>query len=102
ACQVGLELVEGDHAGVGRSLRRLPRDAFVLSPLGDLAFPLPTAEPDLLFPGDLVSVFLLDVEHAVHELRELLEFRPPLVDEVDRSGDVGPALDWQPAALSAR
>src|SRR5437868_4623172 len=99
---MGVELVEGDHAGVRGPVRRLPRDPVVLPPLGDLAFPPAAAEPDLLLPRDLVSVLLLDVQDAVHELRELVELRPPLVDDVDRRRDVGPALNRESTSLAAR
>src|SRR5205085_3919512 len=56
--EMGVELVEGDHAGVRGPFRRLPRAAVVLPPLGDLDFPPAAAEPDLLLPRDLVSVLL--------------------------------------------
>src|ERR687883_1684359 len=79
--------------------RRLPGDALVALALGDLAFPVTRAEPDLLVPGDLVVLLLLHVQDAVHEVRELLELRPLLVHRPDRRCDVGVALDRQPARL---
>src|SRR3954471_19894141 len=82
-----------------RPFRRLPRDAVVLTAFGDLAFPLAPTEPDLLLPRDLVAVFLLHVQDAMHELREVLEFRPPRVHDVDRRRDVRPALNRQATRL---
>src|SRR5438105_4831876 len=90
--------MEADDAGVRHAARRLPGDAPVPLPVGDLAFPVALAEPDLLVPGDL-AVLGLHVQDAVHELRELLELRPPLVRRLPRDGDVGEALDRQPAGL---
>src|SRR3954447_12096239 len=100
-CEVRVQLVEADHAGVLGPADRLPRDAVVLAPLGDLPVPLARAEPDFLTPVDLVLVVLVDLEDAVHELRELLELCPRLVGLVDRNGDIGPALDREPARLAA-
>src|ERR1051326_5922203 len=82
-----------------RSARRLPGDAVVLATVGDLAFPLARAEPDLLAPLELGVALLLDAEHAVHELRELLEVGPRLVGLLDRNRDIGVALDRQAARL---
>src|SRR2546421_9523945 len=84
-----------------RAADGLPRDPVVLAPVGDLSVPLAGAEPDLFAPVDLVLVFLLDLEDAVHELRELLELRPRLVRLVDGDGHVGPALDREPPRLAA-
>src|ERR687885_771022 len=64
---------------MGGSLRRLPGDPVVLPPVGDLALPLAPAEPDLLLPLEMLIVLLLDAQHSVHELRELLELRPLLI-----------------------
>src|SRR5581483_10820832 len=64
-------------------------------------FPLPLAEPDLLLPLNLVVALLLDVQHAVHELRVLIEGQPGVVCLLDRDCDVGPALNRQPAGLLA-
>src|SRR5918912_3532679 len=86
---------------MGGSLRRLPGDPVVLPPVGDLALPLAPAEPDLLLPLEMLIVLLLDAQHSVHELRELLELRPLLVGLLHRDGDVGPALDRQPPRLFA-
>src|SRR5438105_5681421 len=90
--------MEADDAGVRHAARRLPGDAPVPLPVGDLAFPVALAEPDLLVPGDL-AVLGLHVQDAVHELRELLELGPPLVRRLSRDGDVGEALDRQPTGL---
>src|SRR5437763_3976393 len=93
-----VQLVERHDPRVRHPGGGLPGDAAVLAPGGDLALPGTLAEPDLLVPRDL-PVFLLHVQEAVHELRELLELRPLLVGLVDRCGNVGPALDRQPAGL---
>src|SRR5438067_12570608 len=84
-----------------RAADGLPRDPVVLAPVGDLSVPLAGAEPDLLAPVDLVLVFLLHLEDAVHELRKLLELRPGAVSLVDGHGHVGPALNRKPASLAA-
>src|SRR5204862_1594024 len=86
----------------GRFRRGLAGDPVVLAPLGDLTLPVTAAEPDLLVPRKLVPLFGIDVQDAVHELGEVLELRPPFVDDVDRGGDVGPALDRQATSLAAR
>src|ERR687887_1723097 len=99
ARELVVQPVERDDARVGHAARRLPGDALVALALGDLAFPVARAEPDLLVPGDLVLVLLLHVQDAVHEVRELLELRPLLVHRPDRRGDVRVALDRQPARL---
>src|ERR1051326_1039780 len=83
------------------SARRLPGDAVVLATVGDLASPPARAEPDLLPPLELVVALLLNTEHAVHELRELLEVGPRLVGLLDRNRDIGVALDRQAACLLA-
>src|ERR1051326_2099531 len=83
------------------SARRLPGDAVVLATCGDLAFPLARADPDLLPPLELRVALLLNTEHAVHELRELLEVGPRLVGLLDRNRDIGVALDRQAARLLA-
>src|SRR5204863_2971577 len=80
---------------------RLPGDPVVLALVGDLAFPLALAEPDLLVPLHVLAVLLLDRQHAVHELRELLEVRPLVVGLGHRHGDVRPALDRQTPRLLA-
>src|SRR5207248_3419462 len=69
---------------------------------GDLAFPLAAAEPDLLLPGHLVAALRLDAQHPVHELREIVEVRPPFVHHVERRRDVRPPLNRQSARLPAR
>src|SRR2546423_10040644 len=84
-----------------RAADGLPRDPVVLAPVGDLSVPLVGAEPDLLAPVDLVLVFLLHLEDAVHELRKLLELRPGAVSLVDGHGHVGPALNRKPASPAA-
>src|SRR3954453_8236077 len=88
-----VELVEADDSGMRRARDGLPGDQLVLAAVGDLAFPLPLAEPDLLLPAELVVLLLLDAEDAVHELGELLELGPLLVDGRDGRRDVRPALD---------
>src|SRR5262249_52382748 len=99
--EVVVEPVEADDALVVHALGRLPHDAVVLAPLGDPAFPLALAEPDLLLPAQLVAALPLDALHAVHELRELVELRPLLVSLLDGNGHIGPALDRQAARLLA-
>src|SRR5437763_15671966 len=84
-----------------RAADGLPRDPVVLAPVGDLSVPLAGAEPDLLAPVDLVLVFLLNLEDAVHEIRTLLELRPGAVSLVDGHGHVGPALNRKPARHAA-
>src|SRR5205814_1326214 len=95
------ELVEADDTLVLGALGRLPRDQLVLALLGDPTFPLALAEPDLLLPGHAVVALLLDGEHAVHELREVVVLRPGLVRLVDGNGHVGPALNRQAPRLLA-
>ena len=97
----GRPLSEADMNLVGHTARRLPDDPVVLTLLGDASFPLTLAEPDLLLPADLVLAFLLHVEHAMHELRVLVELRPGFVCLVDRDRHVRPALNREPARLLA-
>src|SRR5262249_28709570 len=99
ARQVVVELVEADDALVRHAARRLPGDAVVLATLGDAAFPLPLAEPDLLLEADLVVPLPLDAKQAVHDLRPRAELRPLGVALAAGDSDIGPALDGEAARL---
>src|SRR6478672_3737693 len=99
AGEVVRELVEAHDPLVRHAALSRPDDAIVLAPLGDAAFPLAAAEPDLLAPADLVLALLLDVEHAMHEAWELIELRELFVHLVARQRDVRPALDREAPRL---
>src|SRR5581483_4320461 len=94
-----VELVEADDSAMRHPARRLPCDAVVLAALGDPAFPLTLAEPDLFLPADPVAALLLDAQHPVHELRVLVELRPRLVGLLHGNRHVGPPLNGKTPRL---
>src|SRR3954452_4805385 len=93
--------MEAHDAVVRHAGGRRPGDAVVLAGLGDPAFPLPAAEPDLLLSAELVVPLPLDVQHPVHDLLRLVELRPALFRAPDALPILGPALAPKPPRLLA-
>src|SRR4051812_30727726 len=100
ARQAVAELVEGDDADVLHAARRPPDDPLVGHLLDDLGLPHAPDAPHLLVEDDRRVVALLHALGAVHELREVLELRPLVVDGLERRGHVDRLLDRHAPALA--
>src|SRR5690606_8064919 len=74
-----VEPVEGHHASVVDSRRRLPGDSLVRVLFGDLCFELTLDACDVDGPVESPIIKLLDLFNTLHEPWELLELGPLVV-----------------------
>jgi hypothetical protein len=88
ACDVVRDAVEGDDTGLIGAIGRRPCNSFIRVLLGDGRLELPFHSGDLDVPHQMGVIKLSNAAHTLHEVGELFELGPLVVNRPNRAGHI--------------